>query len=208
MREIHDQELLDHYLKRYNIEALFDTPDLTFHLYEYDQGELMNVLHPTTEYLKFVVEGSFRGYSINSEGKYTFGAKAISAFYVQGDLEFCGFRNASHYDEVVEKVLTIELPLHTLRETLLNDNRFLRHLIHRIGTKLAAESHMLMRTSLEDSLLYYLRNMCPDHRITSVEDTALRLNYSRSQLQRVLRDLTSRGILEKQGKGSYQLKEA
>ena len=208
MREIQDQELLDRYLKRYNIEALFNTPDLPFHLYEYDQGELMNVLHPTTEYLKFVVEGSFRGYSINSEGKYAFGAKAINAFYVQGDLEFCGFRNASHYDEVVEKVLTIELPLHTLRETLLNDNRFLRHLIHRIGTKLAAESHMLMRTSLEDSLLYYLRNMCPDHRITSVEDTALRLNYSRSQLQRVLRDLTSRGILEKQGKGAYQLKEA
>lgn len=205
MKEILDHGLLNRYLKRYHIEALFDTPDLPFQLYEYDQGELMNVPHPTTEYLKFVVEGSFRSYSINSEGKYAFGAKARSAFYVLGDLEFCGFYDDSHYDEVVEKILTIELPLHTLRETLLNDNRFLRHLIHRIGTKLSAGSYMMMSTSLEDSLLYYLRNECPDHRITSVEDTAFRLNYSRSQLQRVLRDFTARGILEKQGKGTYQL---
>lgn len=206
MKELHDVALLARYITRYHIDALFDTPDLHFVLYEYEPGEIMNLHRSTTEYLKFVVEGSFRNYSINPDGGYAFGAKRNNAFYVLGDLEFCGFWNEANQHEAVDTVRTVELPLHNLREVLLNDNRFLRHLIRSIGSKLSAGSHMMVSTSLEESLLYYLRNECPDHRITSVEDTAFRLNYSRSQLQRVLRDLTSRGILEKQGKGTYQMK--
>ena len=207
MREIHDKTLLDAYLRKYHIEALFDTPDLPFRLYEYEPGELVNILHPTGEYLKFTVDGCFRDYLVCPDGHYAFVSDHPNSFYVLGDLDFCGCCADRIYQEVVETLRTVELPLLTLREKLLNDNRFLRHLIRRMGQKMAACSQFVDRPSLEESLLYYLRQECPDHRITRVEDTAFRLSYSRSQLQRVLRDLTTRGVLEKEGKGIYRLIE-
>ena len=52
-----------------------------------------------------------------------------------------------------------------------------------------------------------MRYQRPDHTIMGVEDTAFRLNYSRRQLQRVLRKLTAEGIVKKISKGRYKLNE-
>lgn len=207
MKELMDKALLREYLQKFHIDALFDTPDLPFRLYEYAPGELVNILHPTSEYLKFTVEGAFRSYLICPDGRCTFFTEHRNTFFVIGDLDFCGCCADKFYQEVLEPLRTVELPLLNLRETLLNDNRFLRHLVRRVGQKMSACSQFADNSNLEDTLLYYLRQECPDHRITRVEDTALRLNYSRSQLQRVLRNLTARGVLEKRGKGTYQLIE-
>ena len=110
------------------------------------------------------------------DGRYAFVSDHPNSFYVLGDLDFCGCCADQFYQEVVETLRTVELPLLPLRETLLNDNRFLRHLIRRMGKEMAACSQFVDSASLEDSLLYYLRQECPDHRITRVEDTAFRLN--------------------------------
>lgn len=205
MEELHDPELLASYLTRYRIQSLFDTQELPFRLYRYETGEMMNILHSMDDYLKFVVEGTFRSYSVNSEGNYSL-VREDGGFCVLGDMALCGIAMENHYHEVTEPVLTVELPLYGLRETLMNDNRFLRHLIRRLGEKLSIGSRIMTGYTLEEALLYHLQVECPDHRITSVEDTAFRLNYSRSQLQRVLRNLTVQGILEKQGRGTYQLR--
>ena len=68
MREIRDPELLEHYIRTYHIRSFFDTQDLPFRLYEYAPGEMINVVHPLEESIKFFVEGVFDHYMLLEDG--------------------------------------------------------------------------------------------------------------------------------------------
>ena len=68
MQEIQNREQLEYYLEKHCIRELFDTPNLPFRLYRYEAGEMLNILRPTREYLKFIVEGSFDLYAVRADG--------------------------------------------------------------------------------------------------------------------------------------------
>lgn len=206
MKELKNQTLLRHYLKKHQIQALFDTKDLPFQLFEYEPGEMMNIAHSPSEYIKFVVKGEWDIFCDNSNGKRHMICHG-NDFTLLGDIEFCGEYETSNWQEVCSTVHCVELSLSNLRSLLLQDNRFLRFLLHSLSRKLIGASPSRDgAATLEENLLYYLRYECSDHRITQVEQTALRLHYSRRQLQRVLKELTERGVLLKEGKGRYILK--
>ena len=206
MREIQDPKLLAHYLRKYHIQSFFDTRDLPFRLYEYAPREMINVVHPMEESIKFIVEGVFDHYAIQENGD-PYLIAHCDGFGFMGDLAFCGRNPAGRYQEVMETVRAVELPLEPLRKTLENDNRFLRFLLDTMAQRMTMSMHIrLDGTSAEDALLAYLKWRCPDHAIRNVSETAFHLNYSRRQLQRVLKDLTERGLLTRTGKGHYTLR--
>jgi len=110
------------------------------------------------------------------------------------------------YQEVTRTVYTIELPLEALRPTLQQDVRFLNFLLDTMSTKFAGTSMDLVGFSdLRERLLYHIRYECSNQTITSVSQTAFRLNYSLRQTQRVLQELTKEGLLKRIGKGHYAL---
>lgn len=205
MREIRDAKLLEHYIRKYHIRSFFDTPDLPFRLYEYEPGEMINVVHPMEESIKFIVEGIFDHYMIQEDGTPLLIAHC-DGFGLMGDLAFCGRLPPGRYQEVIETVRAVELPLEPLRHTLENDNRFLRFLLDTMAQRMTVSMDIRadMR-SAEDALLGYLRWRCPDHTIKNVGEAALHLNYSRRQIQRTLKNLTKKGQLKKLGKGHYEL---
>lgn len=205
MREIRDEKLLNEYLEQYQIRALFDTQELPFLLCEYEPGEMMNFAHPTRDYLKFTVKGTWNIYYDSSNGRRQV-IHHSSHFALLGDLEFCSRYDSENWQEASTTVHCVELPLAQLRETLLRDNRFLRFLLQSLSEKMIGASSVRDGAStLEENLLYYLRHECPGHAVTEVEQTAMRLHYSRRQLQRVLKSLTQRGMLKKEAKGRYVL---
>lgn len=207
MQEIRDPQKLEGYLKKHRIRELFDTRDLPFRLYRYEAGEMLNILRPTREYLKFVVEGSFDLYAIRADGTRHM-IYPCRGFTFLGDLEFCGKTAGMRYQEVTQTVHTIELPLEVLRPTLQQDVRFLNFLLDTMSTKFAGTSMDLGAFSdLREALLYHIRYQCPNKTITSVSQTAFHLNYSLRQTQRVLQELTREGLLTRKGKGTYQLTE-
>lgn len=208
MREIQDGELLKHYLKQYHIQSFFDTPNLPFRVYEYEPGEMINILHPLEESLKFVVEGVLDLYMVQENGT-PYLIHHCQGFGFLGDLAFCGRQPQGRYLEVVATVRTIELPLQPLRPVLENDNRFLRFLLDTMAQRMTMS--MRIRTDLDDAqeaVLAYLRWRCPNHTITNVTEAAFHINYSRRQTQRVLKALTEEGRLKKTGKGKYTLVDA
>lgn len=207
MRQIFDSVLLQHYLDQHHIPSFFDTPELPFQLWEYAPGEMMNLLHRPEEYLKFVVAGSFQICEVRADGSWYPLGRVDERFTLLGDMEFCGYREESHYQQVIQRVLTVELPLHRLHTVLMNDKSFLRYLLRVFCDKLAKGHNALDSCTLEEKLRHYLRTECPQGRLTAIEDTAFRLHYSRSQLQRVLRELTAQGILIREKKGHYRLAE-
>ena len=205
MQEIRDPQKLETYLDKFRIRELFDTRDLPFRLYRYEVGEMLNILRPTREYLKFIVEGSFDLYAVRADGDRHM-VRRCEGFTFLGDLEFCGKTAGMRYQEVIRTVYTIEIPLEALLPTLQQDVRFLNFLLDTMSTKFAGTSMELVGFSdLRERLLYYIRYECPDQIITSVSQTAFRLNYSLRQTQRVLQELTREGLLKRIGKGHYML---
>lgn len=207
LQEIHNPELLEQYIKKYHIRSFFDTPNLPFRLYEYSPGEMLNIVHPMEESLKFIVEGVFDHYKLQEDGSLYLIAHC-KGFGFMGELAFCDRQPQDRYQEVIETVRAIELPLNPLRSTLENDNRFLRFLIDIMAQRMTQSMHIRSdMNNAEQALLLHLRWRCPSHTITNVSETAFHLNYSRRQMQRVLKKLTEKGILQKTGKGCYILVE-
>ena len=87
------------------------------------------------------------------------------------------------------------------------DNRFLRFLLDSMAQQMTRSMYIRVNEgSAQQALLAYLRWRCPDHTIRNVGEVAFHINYSRRQLQRVLKELTDQGILVRTGKGCYTLK--
>ena len=205
MREIRDEVLLEQYLRKYHIRSFFDTRELPFRLYEYAPGEMINVVHPMEESIKFIVEGVFDHYKIQEDGS-PYLIAHCDGFGFMGDLAFCGRMPPDRYQEVIETVRAVELPLEPLRRTLENDNRFLRFLLDTMAQRMTAsmDSRANM-TSAEEALVAYLRWRCPNHTLSNVSEAAFHINYSRRQVQRALKALTEKGSLIREGKGLYRL---
>lgn len=205
MKEIRDTTLLETYLKKYRIRSFFDTPDLPFRLYEYAPGEMINVVHPMEESIKFIVQGVFDHYTILEDGS-PYLIAHCKGFGFMGDLAFCRRMPQGRYQEVIETVRAVELPLEPLRHILEQDNRFLRFLLDTMAQRMTESLYIRSDLSTaEDALVAYLRWRCPNHTLTNVSEAAFHLNYSRRQIQRVLKALTSTGILLRTGKGCYSL---
>lgn len=205
MKELRDPQLLEHYICKFHIRSFFDTPDLPFRLYEYEPGEMINVVHPMEESIKFIVEGIFDHYLILEDGS-PYLIAHCDGFGFMGDLAFCRRLPRNRYQEVIETVRAVELPLEPLRQALEQDNRFLRFLLDTMAQRMTVS--MYIRSGLnsaEQALLAYLRWQCPGHVLTNITEAAYHLNYSRRQLQRVLKALTQQGILQREGKGRYRL---
>ena len=205
MQEIRDSKKLEAYLEKYHIRELFDTKGLPFRLYRYEVGEMMNILRPTRENLKFIVEGSFDLYAVRADGVRNI-FYHCKGFIFLGDLEFCGKNAGVRYQEVTQTVYAVELPLASYQDQLRQDVKFLNFLLDTMSVKLARTSMDVGTFSdLREALLYHIQYQCQDHTITSVSQTASRLHYSLRQTQRVLQELTREGMLERKGKGYYTL---
>ncbi|MCD7830136.1 MAG: cyclic nucleotide-binding domain-containing protein [Clostridiales bacterium] len=205
MREIFDMPKLERYLDQYKIRELFETEALSFHLCQYDKGEIIRCSTDENQRLYFLVEGAVQIYAVHEDsGGYPF--SYINHFTLLGDMEFCGAPTSSLLVEVVKPALCVELPLYTLKSSLLNDNTFLRFLLRSVSHKLVlfARSETAF-SSLEEKLLHYMEHECPDHQFQGVEAVAIQLRCSRRQLQRILKSLSERQVIRKVKKGTYRL---
>ncbi len=206
MTECMDIKLLEHYLKKYRIRELFDTKDLPFRLYRYETGEMMNIVHPQEQYLKFLVDGRVSMYSINDNGdmQQLFEEKA-PAFW--GEVEICGRSFSNHYHEVIKTAYCIELPLAPLRDILWNDLRFMQYLVSRMSESiyLATMTMEVMTENLETRLIHYLKHTCKNKTMSGMELTAKHLQCSRRQLHRVVTKLIEEERIIKTSWGTYTL---
>lgn len=109
MIECSDHKLMEAYMKKYDIRELFSTEDLPFRMYRYDVGDIMNVLHPQEQYLKFIVDGRIGVDTVDSDGNLQ-RIVAETAFVYFGEVEILGRSFSNHLHEVLETVYSIELP--------------------------------------------------------------------------------------------------
>lgn len=206
MKELINPALLGKYIRQYGISELFDTPDLAFGLYEYEDGEQIDFIRPVQSYIKFLVEGEIRIYTLNEDG----GRQLVMhccPFEMIGNLEFMNIDSLSYFHEAVGTTRCIELSLTQYRSALYKDNHFLQYMVRHLTKRLDlfTSREISLNTTVEKRLLYYFQNEAEDRRFCGVEDLAFRLHCSRSQIQRALRNLQQRGVIERLKKGEYRL---
>lgn len=105
----------------------------------------------------------------------------LEEFILLGDMELCGEKSPILFVEISKRTIFVELSLYEYRDTLLNDNTFLRYLLHSVAHKMAflAQSEVSY-SSQEEKLLHYLKYDCPDQQIRGgVEAVSIHLRCSR-----------------------------
>ena len=204
MVECNDPKRMEAYMAKYGIRDIFSTENLPFRMYRYDVGDIMNVLHPQEQYLKFIVDGRIGVDTVDRDGNLQRIVEE-TAFVYFGEVEILGRSFSNHLHEVLETVYSIELPWEPLREILWNDLKFLQFLVKHMSRSLFIATNSMEASSddVQSKLLRYIRDECRDLSFSGMEETAKRLRCSRRQLQRVVSQLVEEGILTKTGWGTY-----
>ncbi len=206
MVECNDHKLMKAYMTKYGIREFFSTENLPFRMYRYDVGDIMNVLHPQEQYLKFIVDGRIGVDTVDREGN-LLRIVETSAFVYYGEVEILGRSFSNHYHQVLETVYSIELPWEPLREILWNDLKFLQFLVQHMSRSIYIATNNAEASSedIQSRLLRYIKHECKDGAFSGMEETAKRLRCSRRQLQRVVCQLVEEGRLVKTGWGTYSM---
>lgn len=188
-----------------DIKSCFSTENINFLIYKYAKGEMITSPHKKLREILFAVQGTVRIYGIKSTGD-LFPVNQQKAPIILGDMEFAQKGNPPFYTEAVTDVICLALPLEPYEETLHKDVKFLNTLLLSYGEKLRLFAFVdAAADTIEERVLLYLKNICPEGEINGIEGAVLKLRCSRRQLQRVVKKLCENGSLEKLGKGRYRL---
>ena len=176
-------------------------------LVEFEKGEILNgPLRPISRFY-IIVKGSVSIYNLTEDGSIRYIAKAASGTLL-GDVEFSGEGNQSFYIEAAETVLCLAMPFRENQAILENDPVFLRFVLGQLAGKLSLSAVITASAqTLEEKVLFFLRKVQADHKISSVNHALQLLHCSRRQLQRVLKKLCDEDLIVKTGRGCYRLRE-
>ncbi|MCF0259586.1 MAG: hypothetical protein HUJ54_06980 [Erysipelotrichaceae bacterium] len=206
MVEILNESLKDKLIRSSRILDCFDTPDLEFRLFGFDQGEVISSRLPAETYMQFVLAGSLQIYAPYENGQVWMLARTSGMLFL-GDLEFSGEKTLPFVIEALQPGYLLALDLNLYKAQLEKDCRFLRFALKSTAQKMEKMYYsQLHPESLQERLTAILENECSNQSFKGVEEMASRLRCSRRQLQRVLKDLCLSQVLEKTGKGEYRLR--
>lgn len=205
MQRITDAVQIAQWLEQGSIRSFFDTPDLVFHARRCEKGEILTSPYKPTNELLFLTEGTVQIYGLQEDGS----LRPISLTQspaLLGDVEFCSGGHSTFFAEARTEVLCLTLSVEQYRTKLDRDITFLHTLLDSFNRKLSMISALdMVPPTLEERVLFYVRNICPNHELKGVETAVFQLRCSRRQLQRVLKKLCDEGKLCKTGKGSYKM---
>ena len=89
---------------------MFDTKELSFRLYQYEAGEILDSRDGVAKNLRFIVKGGAHIYSVREDGSY-YPVGVTKGFTLLGDMEFCGETELPLIVEVIRAMTCVELPL-------------------------------------------------------------------------------------------------
>lgn len=205
MEKIYDKSTIDRWLKKSYLPECFDTEGLAFFVMQYQPGEFLSKPGVPIVSFQFVVKGSAVLYYLDEDGTRR-NVTVMENKGVLGDMEFVIGNTPVFFTEAMTPVTVIALPMEENRSRLEKDCRFLMYLLRQASmVKVFTSRNVVELPKLEERLIYYLKNECPHQTMIGMENTAVKLQCSRRQLQRVVKRLKEQGMVKKQGRGCYRL---
>ncbi|WP_378956984.1 Crp/Fnr family transcriptional regulator [Pelosinus sp. sgz500959] len=136
MKKILDSNLLNHYIKKHNIEQIFDDEILKYaQLHFYQKEEYILESEETLEYYYLLVDGKIKIFYPFENGKSML-LKFYKDFNTIGDLELLKNIPILCNIDAVEDSYLIAIPSDILREKYFNNIKLLHHLVDSLSEKL------------------------------------------------------------------------
>lgn len=203
METIHDQKLLDSYVRARGIEALFGREMPHFFLLHFSPGEHLTTPFSPSRYLQLIVEGDVTLYDMPDEESTVTLSTNYSEVQLLGDMELLDASFTPFFVEAKTDVYTLAVFLDQYREQLLNDAAFLRYVCRCLAGKLNGAVIASRRGTLRRRVLLSLRYAEVGTRFSEIGRLARSLNVSSRQLLRVLKEMCDLGVLRRVDKGTY-----
>lgn len=214
MKKISNNELLNHYIAKHNIEDILDRSILEYaQLHFYEKEEFILEAQSNLEYYYFLVEGKIKISYLFENGKSML-LKFYKEFNTIGDLELLKNIPILCNIDAVEDTYLIAIPSDILRNKYFNNLKFLHHLIDSLSDKLYAtinNSSYNFVYPLINRLSSYLVEHITDKDYVVLNSSFLEiaqfLGTTYRHLNRTLKELEGKSIIRCDNKTIYILDE-
>lgn len=214
MRKILNNNLLNHYIAKHNIENIFDK-DILKHaqLHFYEKEEFILEAESKLEYYYLLVDGKIKISYLFENGKSML-LKFYKEFNSIGDLELLKNTPILCNIDAIEDTYLIGIPADILRKEYLNNLKFLHHLIDSLSEKLYAtinNSSYNFVYPLINRLSSYLAEHITDKNYVILNSSFLEiaqfLGTTYRHLNRTFKELESKSIIKCENKTIYIVDE-
>jgi CRP/FNR family putative post-exponential-phase nitrogen-starvation transcriptional regulator len=214
MKKISDNNLLNHYIVKHNIENILDKDILSnAQLHFYEKEEYILEAESNLEYYYLLVDGKIKISYLFENGKSML-LKFYRDFNTIGDLELLKNIPILCNIDAVEDSYLIALPSDILRKKYLNNIKFLHHLIDSLSEKLYAtinnSSYNFVYPLINRLSSYLVEHMTDKNYIvlnSSFLEIAQFLGTTYRHLNRTFKELESKSIIKCEDKTIYILDE-
>ena len=192
-------------IKKSNYHAVLDSLDIDFYLIKYKKGEFVSSPFQNESLFQIVEEGSINIYFIRDDGT-RYSLSNGTTDYFLGDMDIFYPKNNNIYAEAAENLTCISFPIEKYRDLLLSNHNFLELICYSLSAKIGTMTTIdAAPSSLTERVLSYMKYKCKDKTLKGIEKAAFHLHCSARQLQRILNQSESAGLVKKLGKGTYKL---
>lgn len=206
MKQIFEKERVDDFLSTIPYRRILEDLDIPLFLVAYEAGEFIAAPWKPQALFHIVCQGEISIYYVRDDGsKYSL-AQGSEA-YCLGEMALFEEDDTTVFAQAVTDVICLAFLIAGNEEKLLTSNQFLRLICKNIAGKLsAAMMRDAVSSSISERVWNYMQFKCESGVLKGLEKAAFRLHCSERQLQRIMNELKSKGMIKKIGKGTYQIK--
>lgn len=212
MKKILDNELLDKYIRKHNIEKILDDEILKYaQLHFYEKEEYILESGESLEYYYLLVEGKIKIYYPFENGKSML-LKFYKDFNTIGDIELFKDIPILCNIDAVEDTYLIAIPSAILKEKYFNNIKFLHHLVDSLSEKLYGtinnSSYNFVYPLINRLSSYLVEHLTDENCMilnSSYLDIAQFLGTTYRHLNRTLKEMEAKSIIKCDDKKIYIL---
>lgn len=205
MERIYDKKKIAVYIAKSKYHTVLDSLNIDFYLIKYEKGELVSSPFQNELLFQIIEQGSINIYLIRDDGT-RYSLSTGTTYYLLGDMDIFYPKSSNIYVEAAQRLTCISFSIEKYKERLLSNNKFLVLLCNSLSAKIGEITAIdAAPASLTERVLSYMKYKCNDQTLKGIEQTAFHLHCSARQLQRVLNQSETSGLVKKLGKGTYKL---
>lgn len=205
MKKIYDKSSIESCLQQIKYEYFLRELQVNLFIVQYSKGEFIMSPFQEEHLFQIVVQGSLNVYFIRNNGTLHSLSKGQKN-YIIGEMEIFSNHINDVYAEANEDVTCLALSIKKNKSKLLKSSPFLQIICKCLTEKIEAITMIdAAPSSLKQRVLTYMKYKCNNGELKGLQQTAFHLNCSVRQLQRILNQYATEGVVTKIGKGAYKL---
>lgn len=205
MIKLYDTAIVESYLKQTKFKSVMSRLQKHLFVAQYQKGEFVTTPLQEEHLFQIIVQGTVSIYFIRDDGSIYSLANSRENDLL-GEMEIFAHQPNNVYAEANNDVICLALPVEASRDALLENCQFLRLVCESLTQKMESITTFdAAPTNLKQRVLIYMMYKCSKGELKGLQQAAFHLNCSARQLQRILNQHESDGIVIKTGKGTYKL---